>query len=214
MARAIENRVTEHTDVPHDVPWRLPPLILHPFTGEKGPDRLLEGSRAHLALQGLLPESSLDRDELTRVMLAGRYQELRMLFYIGKDLQRWTEQCMDFVSREPKLNELGIREQSFATLLVEHPPPGMAAKLNRWGVSDQRSIFSRAIGLNALFQQAPPVDVLATVFLQSYQRFADYMFIAYQTMSPFRALTPQNFLFELYASEEYSRMLSEGWGEL
>jgi hypothetical protein len=189
------------------VPWRLPPLILHPFAGEKGPDRLLEGSRAHLALQGLLPESSLDRQELTRLMMAGRHQEMRMLFYIGKDLQRWTEQCMDFVSREPKLSETGIRQQSFATLLVEHPPAGMAAKLNKWGVGDQRSIFSRAIGLNALFQQAPELDVLSTVFVQNYQRFADYLFIAYQTMSPYRALTPDSFLFELYASDEYARLI-------
>jgi hypothetical protein len=191
--------------------WRLPPLILHPFAGEKGPDRLLEGSRAHLALQGLVPETNMDRAELTRLVVAGRYQEMRMLFYIGRDLQRWAEQCMDFVSREPRLRESGIREQSFVTLLVEHPPHGMAAKLTKWGVGDQRAIFSRAIGLNALFQQAPDLDILAGIFVQNYQRFADYLFIAYQTMTPYKALTPNTFVFDLYASEEYARMISEGW---
>lgn len=193
------------------VVWRLPPVILHPFAGEKGPDRLLEGSRANMALNGLVPNSNLDRHELTQRVLAGRYQEFRMLFYIGKDLQRWTEQCVDFVGREPKLNKLGIREQSFSTLLVEHPPPGLAAKLTKWGVTDQRAIFSRAIGLNAMFQEVPSIEALSDVFVQNYQRFADYLFIAYQTMNPYLPLMPQNFIFDLYASDEYARILSEGW---
>ncbi|MCU1257207.1 MAG: hypothetical protein JWO80_92 [Bryobacterales bacterium] len=192
--------------------WKLPPLILHPFAGDQGPDRLLEGSRAQLALQALTPDLDSNREDLIRLVVEGRHQELRMLFYIGKDLQRWAEQCMDFVAREPQLSKLGIREQSFVTLLVEHPPAGMAAKLNKWGVGDQRAIFSRAIGLNAVFDRPPELEFLRASFVQSYQRFADYLFIAYQTMSPYTALPPESFVFELYASEEYARMLAAGWG--
>ena len=134
-----------------------------------------------------------------------------MLFYIGKDLQRWTEQCLDFVNREIQLKDSGIREQSFVSLLIEHPPANMASKLSQWGVADQKAIFSRAIGLNMLFAQPPEIDYLSAVFVQNYHRFADYMYIAYQTMKPYKALPPENFLFDLYASEEYAKKLEEGW---
>ena len=43
----------------------LPPLILHPFAGREGPDKLLEGSRAALMLHGLVP-TDVDIDELGR----------------------------------------------------------------------------------------------------------------------------------------------------
>ncbi len=134
-----------------------------------------------------------------------------MLFYIGKDLLRWTEQCLDFVTREKKLMEAGIREQSFMALLTENLSPAMTAKLKTWGVHDQRAIFSRAIGVNMLFAKAPEMEALSPVFVQQYARFADYLFMAYQSMVPFKPLSPDRFLFELYASKEYADMLSETW---
>ena len=191
--------------------WKLPPLILHPFTGEKGPDNLLEGSRAQLAMHGLIPGLDGDREEMQRMVLGGRYQEMKMLIYIGRDLRRWAEQCMDFVSRETELRAEGLKEQSFLTMLVERPPEGFANKLKRWGITDQLSIFSRAIGLHSVFDQPPPPDTLAVSFLQSYQRFADYLFICYQTMTQYRNLDAHRFFFELYASEEYAQLLSDGW---
>ena len=72
--------------------WMLPPLILHPFSDSSGPSRLVESSRASLMLQGLLPSGELSVEELELRLLDGRYCELRMLFYVGRDLMRWIEQ--------------------------------------------------------------------------------------------------------------------------
>src|ERR1700730_18907849 len=77
----------------------LPPLILHPFADSTGPSKLVESSRASLKLQGLLPQGEASREDLDRSLLDGRYSELRMLYYVGKDLARWIEQCLEFAQR-------------------------------------------------------------------------------------------------------------------
>ena len=74
------------------------------------------------------------------------------------------------------------------------------------------SIFSRAIGLNALFIQPPAFDGLAEEFLRSYHRYADFLYQCYIQSEPHRIIASQNFNFELYASGEYSRMLETEWG--
>ncbi len=191
--------------------WKLPPLILHPFSGDGGTERLLEGSRASLVLQGLVPSKEEDTHELTRIMLRGRYQEIRMLYFLGKDLVRWMEQCIDTIGRVEELMHAGIREQSFSALLVEGPPDGVRAKLKLWGISDQRAIFSRAIGLNSLLAEVPEAGTLTPTFVQNYHRFADHLYICYQHLAPFTPIEAENFDFEIYASEEYSRMLSQQW---
>ncbi len=162
-------------------------------------------------MNGFLPSAGLDINEMNATIMGGRYQELRMLIYIGKDLKRWAEQCVDFVGREPQLRSSSIREQSFTTMLVDHPPPALAGKLRSWGINDQRSIFSRAIGLGSVFAQPPEIGALSAHFLEFYQRFADYLFICYQTMTPFKALAPGDFAFELFASDEYAKKLADGW---
>src|SRR6202795_1622160 len=95
----------------------LPPLILHPFADSGGPDKLVESSRANLMLQGLLPTGERSSDDLERALLDGRFCEIRMLFYVGKDLLRWIDQCLELVSRSPALSDSGIRYQSFAAYL-------------------------------------------------------------------------------------------------
>src|SRR5437899_11821045 len=100
----------------------LPPLILHPFADAAGPDKLVESSRASLMLQGLLPTGERSTEELDLALLEGRYCEIRMLFYVGKDLLRWIDQCMEHVSRQPDLLNAGIRAQSFAAYLINHTP--------------------------------------------------------------------------------------------
>ena len=191
--------------------WKLPPLILHPFAPEKGPDKLIEGSKAQLILQGLMPAGDRDPEELQRVVLFGRYQEIRMLYFLGKDVVRWIEQCTDFAKRQPALRDLGIREQSFASLLVESPPRGLTEKLTAWGVTDRRGIFSRAIGMNTLFTEPPPMELLSVTFLQSYHRFADHFYSCFQNLAPSAPLQSDSFMFEIFASEDYARKLSEGW---
>jgi hypothetical protein len=203
---------------------QLPPLILHPFSGGGNTEQLLEGSRASLALNGLGRSGSSfsvegpvmddrvtdDEEELFRRVLIGRYQEIRMLLFLGKDLFRWMQQCVDFVSRSG-VGNLRVNEQCFAALVVEEPPASVQLKLEKWGVSDRRAIFSRAIGVNSLFSSPPPADTLSRLFLQNYHRYADHAYICFQHLKPFHALDRRQFNFEMYASEEYARLLSEQW---
>src|ERR1700691_2911438 len=94
----------------------LPPLILHPFADAGGPSKLVESSRANLKLQGLLPQGEASREDLDRALLEGRFSELRMLFYVGKDLARWIDQCLEFADRNQAALPHGIRFQSISVL--------------------------------------------------------------------------------------------------
>jgi hypothetical protein len=189
--------------------WHLPPLILHPFSGGGSTSDLLEGSSAALALSGL-SRSDDDEEELRRRVLVGRYQEIRMLLFLGKDLFRWLQQCVDFMERSSGADPR-ITEQSFASLLVEDPPRAVSEKLERWGVTDRRAVFSRAIGVNSLFTSPPPFETLSPILVKNYHRFADHAYICFQHLHPFLALDPKRYDFEIYASEEYAKMLSDQW---
>ena len=134
-----------------DTVWELPPLILHPFNERVPPAALLENSRAALMLAGLIPDDGTDPEALERRLLSGRYSEVRMLFFLGKDIFRWIAQCLEWLEREPQLQSAELAGQSFAGLLTADPPEVVRQKLLQWGVADYCSIFSRAIGLKALF---------------------------------------------------------------
>jgi len=193
--------------------WELPPLILHPFSDQSGPGKLVQSSRASLMLNGLLPHDESSEDELTRKLIEGRVCEIRMLFFVGKDLLRWVAHCLDFVSSVPELKSSGIREQSFAEFLVQSPPEQVRTKLRGWGVFDYKSIFSRAIGLNAVFHEPPDENSVSSEFIRNYFRYADHMFACRQQMQAFTELTVENFHFDIYASGEYSRILEKSWSE-
>ena len=192
---------------------KLPPLILHPFADHGGPDRLVESSRASLMLQGLLPVGERSTEDLERTLLDGRYSEIRMLFYVGKDLRRWIEQCMEFVERSTEYSGSGIRFQSFAAYLINHTPPTVQAKLRKWGVSDYKAIFSRALGLSAMLAEPPGREQLAAEFIRNYYRYADQLFQCQQESAQFIDISEIGFEFEIYASGEYSRMLEREWAE-
>lgn len=193
--------------------WELPPLILHPFSNEYGSDQLLEGSKAALMLAGLIPGEGEEHDELRRKLLLSRYAEVRMLYFIGKDLTRWVGQCMDVVSRAEALVSAGVREQSFAMLLVSNTPQSVVQKLHQWGVANPQSVFSRALGIAAMFREVPPLQHLSDRFLLHYHTFADHLFICTQHLTKYAEITPANFRFELYASAEYARLLERQWEE-
>lgn len=189
----------------------LPPLILHPFADAAGPEKLVESSRASLMLQGLLPHGERTAEELDRALLDGRYCEIRMLFYVGKDLVRWIDQCLEHVDRDPELRANGIRYQSFAAYLVNHTPPAVQSKLRKWGVADYRAIFMRALGLNAVLAGAPRRDLFSDDFIRNYYRYADQMFQCRQGQAQFTDISELGFDFEIFASGEYSRMLEREW---
>ena len=191
----------------------LPPLILHPFADAHGPDKLVESSRANLMLQGLLPSGERAPADLDHALLEGRYQEIRMLYYVGKDVMRWIEQCVEHVERIPEFRSLGIRPQSFAAYLVNHSPAAVEAKLRKWGVGDYRAIFMRAIGLNTVLADMPDRRFLSDDFVRNYYRYADQMFLARQGQAPFKDINGLGFEFELFASGEYSRHLEREWAD-
>ena len=191
--------------------WELPPLILYPFNERLPPSTLLENSKVALMLSGLLPSDGAAPEDLKRRLLAGRYGEIRMLFFLGKDVYRWIEQCMDCVGRFPELEAARLEPQSFAGLLTSNPPENVKDKLTRWGVSDYTSIFSRAIGLRSVFCQPPPFESLAEKFLRGYHRYADALYQCYMDSQPHPKIEPANFQFEIYASGEYSRLLEKEW---
>jgi len=193
--------------------WNLPPLILHPFNEQIAPSSLLESSKAALMLSGLIPSEGAEPEVLKRRLLFGRYSELRMLFFLGKDVFRWIEQCREWAERIPELASLEIRPQSFARLVTQECPEAVQQKLMRWGVADYVSIFSRAIGLNAMFVEPPGVEILSPAFLRNYHRYPDFLFRCFMDAEPYSPLTAANFRFELYASGEYSRMLETQWSE-
>ena len=200
----------EPVTISTDKRWKLPPLILHPFSDYQGPNKLVESSRASLILQGLLPPGETSREQLDQALLDGRYCELRMLFYIGKDLVRWLEQCTEFAARDADLAGRGIRRQSFVALLVSDAPEPVRAKLTKWGVTDYRAIFSRALGLNAIFAEAPERESLTDDFIRNYYKFADQLYLCSQ-LGSHPAVHSSECDFELFASGEYSRMLEREW---
>ena len=193
--------------------WELPPLILYPFNEHIPPAALLENSKAALMLSGLIPSDGTDLEELGRRVLAGRYGEIRMLYFLGKDVFRWLDQCLDWVTRVPELRGREWRAQSFAALLTWRTPAEVREKLTRWGVADYASIFSRAIGLKTLFARPPSFADLAEDFLRNYHRFADALFQAYMALEADGDLDARRFQFALYASGEYSRLLESEWEE-
>jgi hypothetical protein len=192
---------------------KLPPLILHPFADSAGPDKLVESSRASLMLQGLLPSGERHTEDIERTLLEGRFCEIRMLFYVGKDLVRWIEQCQEIVARSPELSASGINYQSFAAYLVNHTPETVITKLKKWGVADYKAIFSRALGLNAMLATVPERSALTDDFVRNYYRYADQLFQIRQGEALFTEVSSLGFEFEIFASGEYSRMLEREWAE-
>lgn len=191
----------------------LPPLILHPFADQGGPSKLVKSSRASLMIQGLLPSGEASADDLDRTLLDGRYCEVRMLYYVGKDLMRWLEQCREAVVRDESSQCQGLHLQSFATFLIENPPESVREKLQKWGVADYKAIFARALGLNVLFADAPERNSLSPEFIRFYYRYADALYQTWQQGTEHEAIQTGQFDFQLYASGEYSRLLERKWLE-
>jgi hypothetical protein len=193
--------------------FRLPPLILHPFSSPEDTSVLMESSRASLALQGFLPRDETPALDLDRQLLRGRYAELRMLYYIGKDVSRWTEQCSETVKADLGFDGRNIRPETFAVLLVQHIPAHVRLKLEGWGVLDFCALFRRAIGLHAVFSEIPKAEDFSPEFLRRYHRYLDQWYEQRLRDWVFERPKPDEYTFELYASGEYAMMLEQSWKE-
>jgi hypothetical protein len=191
--------------------FRLPPLILHPFSTPEDTTVLMESSRASLALQGFLPRDETPSADLDQQLLRGRYAELRMLYYIGKDVGRWTEQCAETVQGASSFGERTIRPETFAVLLVQHIPAHVRLKLEGWGVLDFCALFRRSIGLHAVFREIPQAADFSPDFLRRYHRYLDQWYEQRLRDWAFDRPQPDEFTFDLYASGEYALLLEQSW---
>ncbi len=192
--------------------FRLPPLILHPFSTQEDTSVLMESSRASLALQGFLPSDETPAEDLDKQLLRGRYAELRMLYYIGKDISRWAEQCAETAQLSSAFANRRIRQETFAVLLVQHVPQHVRAKLEAWGVLDFCALFRRSFGLHTVFQDIPPAENFSCEFLRRYHCCLDQWYEQRLRDRVFDRPEPEEFTFDLYASGEYSLMLEQSWG--
>lgn len=191
----------------------LPPVILHPFADAGSPMKIAESSRANLMLQGLMPPGDLSMEDIEQRFLSGRFCEIRMLFYVGKDLERWVEQCVEMAERDTELAASGLTPGSFIQFLVEHAPAEIREKLERWGVADYRAIFRRAVGLKSMFADVPEFDQLSAHFIRYYYRYADKMYLCRLETEGCPPLPEGRIELSLYASGEYTRMLERQWEE-
>lgn len=190
--------------------YLLPPLILHPFADAASSIEVLEGAKDAARLLGGETDDN-PSEALRDRLLAGRYAELRMLLFVGKDVFRWIGQCLDFAAREPRLRGRSLAEQSFAELLIGHTPPDVGVKLRRWGVTDYVRIFSRSIGIYVQFQDPPAKEILGPDYLRNYYRYADCAYSCWKEGTQFPTLSSEEFSFILYASGEYSKLLEDQW---
>jgi len=172
----------------------------------------MASSRASLALQGFLPKEEAASQDLDQQLLKGRYAELRMLFYIGKDITRWIEQCAEAANASGRFEERKIRPETFAVLLVQHIPAHVRTKLESWGVLDFCALFRRSIGLHAVFGDLPSAETFAQDFLRRYHRFLDQWYEHRLKNIAFDRPEADEFTFDLYASGEYTMMLEQSWG--
>lgn len=173
----------------------------------------MESSRASLALQGFLPKQGAAAPDLDQQLLRGRYAELRMLYYIGKDLLRWFEQCTETVAASNQFEGRRMRAETFAVFLVQHVPAHVRAKLEGWGVLDFCALFRRSIALHVIFTELPPAESFAPDFLRRYHRHLDQWYEQRLRDSIFDRPEPGEFTFDLYASGEYTLMLEQSWSD-
>jgi hypothetical protein len=192
--------------------WELPPLILHPGSESSAPAKLAQGSRANLVLRGLADDEGLDKEEWRRRLLDCHYCEIRILFFLGKDLSRWIGQCAELAERDLELFRGGVRRESFAHLLVNDPPPRVTEKMLGWGVADCRVAFRHALGLCAMFGTLPLQEVLTEEFLRHHRRYAHALFETAERIGGFAVIRNLDFHFEMYASAEYASLLEAEWG--
>lgn len=172
----------------------------------------MESSKASLALQGFLPKSDRTEEKLDQQLLRGRYAELRMLFYIGKDLTRWMEQCLESVQQASTTDFAGFKPESFGMILVSQIPDAVRQKLETWGVLDFAALFRRSIGLHAVFHEFPTADRFSPEFLRRYHRHLDTWYECRVRDSGCGRPTPGQFAFDLFASGEYTMLLEQSWG--
>lgn len=174
----------------------LPPVILHPFDVRAEPGTPVEGTIGSPADQRYFES---------------RFAELRMLSFLGRDLDRWVSQCAEMTREIPGLEE--VTEGSFISLLLFDPPSAVTQKMTEWGIDNYQIVFSRALGLNMIYPFPPPANSLSEPLLRNFHLYADTLFDLRLKMSGGAELQGQKCAFDIYASREYSSLLERSWNK-
>jgi hypothetical protein len=182
--------------VPQEHVSELPPLILHPF------DTRVEAVSLADSAIGLHPDLN---------HLESRFSELRMLSFLGKDLDRWLAQCVEFAERRGGELERAT-EGSFLSLLLFDPPEAVTRKLSGWKIGNYQIVFTRALGLNLVYPFPPGREGVSETLLRNFHHYADELFDLRMKMKAGPELRSDRHTFEIYASSEYSRLLARSWG--
>jgi hypothetical protein len=188
----------------------LPPLILHPFANPEDAPMLLDATRASL-MQHKFIQPTRTPEAIVDAILNGRYREMRWLYFIGRDIVRWIEQCLEVAQTHNEWNQPEVNFQAFAALLTDNPPDAVKAKLLQWGVFDYKRVFQRALGLNSVFAEFPPLELVTDVFVREYHSFSDNIFACRQKLNAYRPLDPEKLQFDIYTSGEYLKILESGF---
>ena len=136
-----------------------------------------------------------------------------MLYFLGKDIFRWMDQCVESVRPHSGTRRGGHPHPELRRSADLGHSRGRQRKLIGSGVADHHAIFCRAIGLNALFATPPDANILGQDFLRCYHRYTDSAYRCHMEGDPHRTIGPANFSFALYASGEYSKILELQWAE-
>jgi hypothetical protein len=136
-----------------------------------------------------------------------------MLFYIGKDISRWAQQCTETALNSNRYSNRRLRPETFVISLVQFAPNHVATKLEGWGVLDYKALFRRSFGLHAIFEEFPPVEFLSKDFLRRYHRYLDQWYEQRLRDFVFDPPAAGEFAFDLFASGEYTSMLEKSWEE-
>jgi hypothetical protein len=135
------------------------------------------------------------------------------LYFLGKDLFRWIDQCVESCTRQPGRGRNPLQPQRLARILVSETPAPVRDKLIQWGAVDYAAIFRRAIALHCLFTEPPTVQQLGVEFLSNYHRYTDAVYRTYlESAQDDPRIEPGQCRFQIYASGEYSRLLESQWG--
>ncbi len=86
-------------------------------------------------------------------------------------------------------------------------------KMRAWGVKNYQIIFSRAIGLNAVFPHPPAASAVSESFLRKFHKYADALYDARLKSEDSSATLDKGITFEIYASAEYSAYMTKNWEE-
>jgi len=175
---------------------QLPPLVLHPFSNSNDLDKLT-------VFPGVDVPASLSFET--------RYSEIRMLCFIGKDLDRWLAHCLEFLGQSSEATAHAISEADLIRLLLFETPEPVQVKLTAWGIKNFESVFTPALGLSQIFSHPPEPWTLAPRFVERFREYAGLLYrIRVESQEP-KTTAMVKLSFEMYSSKEYIAMFEKDW---